>query len=86
MDETPVRTWIVLGAGVIGGAAIGKMAFDHMFVHGLTDEERKRLVGLGVGAVFVYGAAYALGVDSKWLNTSELVEEAGKQIEIFVKK
>ena len=73
MDTSP-KTIFALTAGVVGGAAMGKMAFDHFFVEGMDDKERTKLIGIGVGAGVVFGLAYLFGIDEKWLTGKGEVE------------
>jgi hypothetical protein len=79
MEATPKNIFAV-SAGIIGGAAIGKMAYEHLFVHGLEDKERNKLIGLGFGAVALFGAAYLLGIDEKWLTIEGPAEAVEKWV------
>ena len=78
--EATTKNIFAVSAGLIGGAAIGKMAFDHAFVEGMDDKERNRLVGFGIGAVVLFGAAYFLGVDEKWLTVDGPAEAVEKWV------
>jgi hypothetical protein len=71
---------MTLGLGVIGGAALGKAAVDHAFVHGISDAERSKLIGVCVGTAVVFGAAYALDIDYEWLTVDGLATKAEKWI------
>ncbi len=82
MGDVSVSLLMTLGLGVIGGAALGKAGFDHMFVHGMTDKERKTLVGVGLGSVAVFGAAYALGIDEEWLSVDGIAGKISNQISV----
>lgn len=45
-----------IAMGLIGGGVIGYWAIDHMFVEGLTDQERKGMMIAGVSAACLYVA------------------------------
>ena len=60
--------------GVAGGAAIGYWGIDHMFVKGLTDEERKGMLVAGLSALCLYAAERLGWLD--WITVTSLSEKA----------
>lgn len=69
MSETTFdmpRLVAALGLGAIGGLALGRLGYEHMFVVGLTEKERRTMMGLAVGAGSVYIVATVFGIDRKW--------------------
>lgn len=68
------RMMFIVGMGVVGGLAIGKMAYDHMFKVGLSPEERKTMLFMGGGALAVYALATLFDVDRKYWEVSAAVE------------
>lgn len=51
LDEKRMAT-LVLGA--IGGLVIGKIAYEHVFVEGLTDAERSGMIRAGLAGATVW--------------------------------
>lgn len=51
LEEKRMAT-LVLGA--IGGLVIGKKAYEHLFVEGLTEDERKNLLRAGVTGAAIW--------------------------------
>jgi hypothetical protein len=70
------RLALVAGMGILGGLAIGSWAFEHMFVEGLEDKERKSLIGFGALAVGAYGLVTLLDLDKRWLDVEGTAEKA----------
>ncbi len=80
-DQERVRLGFLLACGLVGGAAIGNWAYQHLFVEGLTDKERRPIVfGLG-SIVLVYGVAKLLDADNRWwLTVGGMAEEAERRL------
>lgn len=57
---------IALGLGIVGGATVGHWGYSHLFIDGLTPDEKKNMAGFAVasGLLLIAGA---LGFDS-WLS------------------
>jgi hypothetical protein len=53
--EAPQATLVFIALGSIGGFAIASWAYEHLFVEGLTDEERRGLLAGSVVTVMTYG-------------------------------
>lgn len=47
--------YLTVGLGVIGGLFIGKYAYEHLFVEGLTAEERKGMLLFAAGTAAIWG-------------------------------
>lgn len=77
LDEQQ-RNLVLVAMGVIGGAAIGWAAYQHMFIRGMEDKERKNIIGLAAGFGLMYGAAKLFDIDEKWWNLEAAAEAAEK--------
>lgn len=80
---------LVIGIGVLGGAALGKAAIDHMFVEGLTARERKGIFkGVASGLAF-FGMLKLYELHRAWYTqyatTQGVLDEAGSRLNQAVK-
>lgn len=66
--------------GVVGGVAIGKWGFDHMFVEGLEAKERKTFIAVGAVAVTTYGVVKLFQLDDRWLDIEGTANKASEYI------
>lgn len=80
LDEQQQKL-VLLGLGVIGGAAIGWMAVKHMFVEGMENKERRQLIGFAAAMGLTYGAAKIFDIDEKWWNAEKAAEAAEQAYE-----
>lgn len=78
-DET-FRYGMATAFGVVGGVAIGEWAFDHLFVEGLEDKERKTLLLVGAVAVLTFGTVKLLDLDEKYLTVEGTFDKASEYI------
>lgn len=79
-DEEQVRLALLVGMGVVGGAAVAWWGVEHMFVTGLEDKERRMMMLLGAGVAGVYGLFYLADLDKRWLNVEGAVEAASEYV------
>lgn len=63
--SSPAGGFLIAG-GVIGGLAIGSAAYRHMFVEGMTAEERKPLLLGALGALAYLGIKMLVDVEHAW--------------------
>lgn len=82
MNDPDYRMPFLVGAGVIAGLFFGKAAYDHMFVEGLTDEERKGIFLAAATVILGYGATKLVNLDEYWWLTTE---SAAKKAEASVR-
>jgi len=75
LDEQQQKL-VLLGMGVLGGAALGWAAVQHMFVEGMEDKERRQLIGFAAGVGLTYAAAKLFDIDEKWWNAEKAAEAA----------
>ena len=75
LDEQQQKL-VLLGMGVLGGAAIGWAAVQHMFVRGMEDKERRQLIGFAASVGLTYAAAKLFDIDEKWWNVEKAAEAA----------
>jgi len=80
LDEQQQKL-VLVGMGVVGGAAIGWAAYQHMFVQGMEEKERRTLLQLTAVTVLTYAAAKLFDIDEKWWNAEKAAEAAEKAYE-----
>ena len=71
---------IAVALGVIGGLAIGSWGVRHMFVEGMTDEERRNILMYSGGVGLAIGLVYFADLDKKWTRWL-FVDTAGQALE-----
>lgn len=77
---TPKNELAVLGLSVIGGLFIGSWAYSHMFVEGMEEAERKKML-LYVGAAGIVGAAaWIFDLDRKYWDVEAAASWADEAI------
>lgn len=54
---------VALGVSLIGGAYVAKVAMEQLFVHGLTDDERRGIFLAGASAAALMAAKEFFGID-----------------------
>lgn len=69
--------WLAIGMGVAGGAVIASWGYEHMFVHGLTRDEKRGLGMLGASALLAYGLVKLAHLDEKWTTVEGVVQMIG---------
>lgn len=69
---------LLVGLGVIGGAAIGWWGVQHLFVEGITSKERKNILIAAATMLAVWGASELIGLEKAWWLTVEGVAEHTK--------
>jgi len=74
MSPEDLRRYAVYGMGLVGGAAIASWGVKHLFVVGLSDAERRTLVGFGAGVAAVSALAYLLDIDRRWWDAQVAAE------------
>lgn len=67
---------VALMLGVAGGATVGYWAIQHMFIQGMTAEEKKNLAGFGI-ATGVLILASQVGL-ADWLSIEGIGAKADK--------
>lgn len=77
MAPTDLSKWFAIGMGVIGGAVIASWGYEHMFVHGLTRDEKRNLGVLGAGALLTYGIVKLAKLDERLMTTEGVVQMIG---------
>ena len=63
--------------GLVGGAVTGPWIYTHLFHEGLTDEERKQLLGFGLATSTLLIASQFQGVE-EWLSVEGLSAKVDK--------
>lgn len=80
MTDESFRYGMAAALGVAGGVAIGKWAFDHLFVEGLEDKERKTLIVVGAVAALTFGTFKLFDLDEKYMTVEGTFEKAQEYI------
>lgn len=62
---------LLVGLGVVGGTMIGWWAVQHLFVEGITGEERKNFLVFSGAMLAIWGASELVGLDKAWWLTVE---------------
>lgn len=70
---------LVVGMGVIGGVFLGAQGAKHMFVEGLTADERKNILMYGASALAIWGIAQLFKLEDAWWASPEGMFEKAKQ-------
>ena len=72
------RMLVVVGLGTIGGLFIGYQAVQHLFVEGVTSEERKGVLMYSAAALAAWGLTKLvdLGEYSKYVDVIQLISGA----------
>lgn len=76
----PTKMAVILFVSMTGGVTAARWGYEHLFVEGITDEERA-FFGKLAASVAVVGAAYYLfDIDKRWFTiegASKIAEERG---------
>ncbi len=57
---------LLVGAGVVVGILFGNVAVKHLFVEGLTEEERKGMLLFAASGLAIWGAKTFFELDETW--------------------
>jgi hypothetical protein len=76
---------VLLAMGVLGGVAIGHAAVTHLFVVGMEDKERKKVLVAAAGSLVIYSLAKLFDIDERWWNIEKTAEWAEQQLEAGAK-
>lgn len=60
------RLIIMALGGALGGYVLGKAAYEHLFVEGLTDDERKGFFLMGAAGAAVWAAQTFFDIDKRF--------------------
>lgn len=71
---------LAVGLGVIGGAACGYWAYDHLAREGTTDKERRSMLLWAVALVAGYAAVKLVELDEKFVTVTGAAKAAEKYI------
>jgi hypothetical protein len=69
------RTLLAVGMGTIGGLFIGYQMVSHLFMHGVTSEEKRNILMYAAGVAAVWGVVklFDLGQYRTWIDPLHLV-------------
>lgn len=79
VDVADPRVLALLGLGVVGGLLLGKEAVGHLFVEGMTAEERKGMLIFGGSIVGLWAATELAGINPRWISLGPWAEDPQKE-------
>lgn len=80
-DTDDPRVLALLGIGVIGGLFLGKEAVTHLFVDGMTAEERKGMLIFGGSIIGLWAATELAGIPARWISLGPWLEDPQKEFD-----